>query len=75
MIESHLTNGGKTDDKEADSIINRAIEKGINLVDTANVYGYGRSEEVVGKALKTNGKRNEIILATSGMSFPARPCG
>ena len=56
--------GGKTDDKEAESIINRAIEKGINLLDTANVYGYGRSEEVVGKALKTNGKRNEIILAT-----------
>ena len=56
--------GGKTDDKEAESIINRAIEKGINLLDTANVYGYGRSEEVVGKALKTNGKRKEIILAT-----------
>ncbi len=43
-------------------VIERAIDQGINFIDTANFYSYGRSEEVLGKALR--GKRDDIILVT-----------
>ncbi len=56
--------GGRTEEAEGIEIIDCAIEAGINFLDTANVYNQGRSEEVVGKALQRNGKRDEIILAT-----------
>ena len=49
--------GGKTDEAPSLDIIDRAIDAGINFLDTANVYSRGRSEEVVGAALKRNGKR------------------
>uniref|UniRef100_UPI00403F908E aldo/keto reductase n=1 Tax=Candidatus Enterococcus willemsii TaxID=1857215 RepID=UPI00403F908E len=45
-------------------IIKRALELGINFFDTANVYSLGRSEEILGKALKDYAKRDEIVLAT-----------
>lgn len=54
----------KTDEKESIRIIDRAIDEGINFLDTANIYGRGTSEEAVGKALKSNGKRESIVLAT-----------
>ncbi|MGQ9466667.1 MAG: aldo/keto reductase [Anaerolineae bacterium] len=49
---------------EADSIrtIQRAIDLGINWIDTAAVYGLGRSEEVVGKAIR--GRRDQVVIAT-----------
>ena len=56
--------GGKTDDDDSAKIIDRAIDAGINFLDTANVYNRGKSEEAVGKALKRNGKRQRIVLAT-----------
>jgi aryl-alcohol dehydrogenase-like predicted oxidoreductase len=56
--------GGKTGEKESMDIIDKALDAGINFVDTANVYSRGRSEEVVGKALQRNGKRYGIVLAT-----------
>ncbi|MFQ6097862.1 MAG: aldo/keto reductase [Armatimonadota bacterium] len=56
--------GGKTEEADAMDIIDRAIDAGINFLDTANVYVRGRSEEVTGKALKRNGKRDTIVLAT-----------
>ena len=56
--------GGKTGPEESYSIIDRAIDAGINFLDTANVYSRGRSEEVTGEALKRNGKRHRIVLAT-----------
>ena len=43
---------GDNDDKMSINTIHRALELGINWVDTARVYGFGHSEEVVGKALK-----------------------
>ncbi len=51
---------------EADSIaaIHAAIDHEINLIDTAPVYGFGRSEEIVGKALAPNGLRNRVVIAT-----------
>jgi aryl-alcohol dehydrogenase-like predicted oxidoreductase len=56
--------GGKTDLETSCQIINRAMESGINLLDTANVYSGGRSEEFTGEALQRNGKRQRIVLAT-----------
>ncbi len=56
--------GGKTAPDDAYAIIDRAIDAGINFIDTANVYSLGRSEEVTGEALKRNGKRHSIVLAT-----------
>jgi aryl-alcohol dehydrogenase-like predicted oxidoreductase len=51
---------------EAESIemINRALDGGINFIDTANVYNGGESEKTVGRALKANGRRDEVVLAT-----------
>ncbi|MCS7061919.1 MAG: aldo/keto reductase [Anaerolineae bacterium] len=56
--------GGKTGAEESYAIIDRAIDAGINFLDTANVYSRGRSEEVTGEALKRNGKRHQVVLAT-----------
>ncbi len=56
--------GGKTPEDKSMDIIDCAIDRGINFLDTANVYSRGRSEEVVGKALQRNGKRSRIVLAT-----------
>ncbi|MDE2949763.1 MAG: aldo/keto reductase [Chloroflexota bacterium] len=56
--------GGVTSDADGMDIIDRAIDEGINFLDTANVYSRGGSEIAVGKALKRNGKREGIVLAT-----------
>lgn len=56
--------GNKTELDETIRIIDRAIAAGINIIDTANVYARGRSEEFTGEALKRNGKRHEIFLAS-----------
>lgn len=56
--------GGSTSAEDSYAIIDRAIDAGINFLDTANVYSRGRSEEVTGEALKRNGKRDALVLAT-----------
>jgi len=56
--------GGRTDEKTSIAIINRAIDAGINFIDTADAYGRGASEIIVGKALAENGQRDQIVLAT-----------
>jgi aryl-alcohol dehydrogenase-like predicted oxidoreductase len=56
--------GGKTGETDSFAIIDRALDAGINFLDTANVYSRGRSEEVTGAALKRNGKRQRVVLAT-----------
>jgi aryl-alcohol dehydrogenase-like predicted oxidoreductase len=53
---------GNTDEDECVRMIHGAIDAGINFIDTADVYGEGRSEEIVGKALR--GRRDEVVLAT-----------
>jgi aryl-alcohol dehydrogenase-like predicted oxidoreductase len=55
---------GGTDEKESIRTIHEALDQGINLVDTAPIYGYGRSEEIVGEALHQYGRRESVILAT-----------
>src|SRR3954467_271592 len=54
---------GDPDHVECVRIIHAALDAGINFIDTADVYGHGESEEIVGKAL-AGGRRDDIILAT-----------
>jgi aryl-alcohol dehydrogenase-like predicted oxidoreductase len=56
--------GLRTDLEESCRIIDRSIEAGINVIDTADAYSRGKSEEITGEALKRNGKRDRIILCT-----------
>jgi aryl-alcohol dehydrogenase-like predicted oxidoreductase len=56
--------GGPTSEEEGIHIIDAALDRGINFIDTANVYHNGESEHIVGKALKQNGKRHSVVLAT-----------
>jgi aryl-alcohol dehydrogenase-like predicted oxidoreductase len=55
---------GGSDEREAIKTIHAALDRGINLIDTAPVYGFGRSEEIVGKALAMEGRRKGAIIAT-----------
>ncbi len=54
--------GRDYNDKTAGEIVRRALDLGINLVDTAEVYGLGRSERMVGEAIR--GRRDSVFLAT-----------
>src|SRR5437660_1751418 len=54
---------GETDHDECIRIIHRALDAGINFVDTADVYSRGESEEIVGRALQ-GGRRDDVVLAT-----------
>jgi aryl-alcohol dehydrogenase-like predicted oxidoreductase len=55
---------GGTDEKESIRTIHAAIDQGINLIDTAPIYGYGRSEQIVGEAVHQSGRRDSVIIAT-----------
>jgi 1-deoxyxylulose-5-phosphate synthase len=56
--------GGVTSADDGIVMIDCALDAGINFIDTANVYNGGESERTVGEALKRNGKRDQIVLAT-----------
>ncbi|WBB63187.1 aldo/keto reductase [Streptomyces sp. WMMC500] len=53
---------GNPDHDDSVRIIHKALDAGVNFVDTADIYGHGESEEIVGKALK--GRRDDVVLAT-----------
>jgi aryl-alcohol dehydrogenase-like predicted oxidoreductase len=55
---------GGTNEDESIRTIHAALDRGINLIDTAPVYGFGRSEEVVGRALAQDGRRWQAVIAT-----------
>ena len=53
---------GGTDDEKSLAAIHAALDHGVNLIDTAPVYGFGHSEEIVGRAIA--GRRDKVVLAT-----------
>jgi len=55
---------GGSEEKESIETIRAALDRGITVIDTAPVYGFGRSEEIVGKALDAPGLRSRAIIAT-----------
>src|SRR5947209_14128862 len=55
---------GGTEEAESIATIRAAVEHGINLIDTAPVYGFGRSEEIVGKAIAEGHLRSRVLIAT-----------
>jgi len=55
---------GGCEERESIDTIHRALDHGINLIDTAAIYGFGRSEEIVGKAVAEYGGRDKIVIAT-----------
>ena len=62
---------GHTDDRESIAAIQQAMDCGINLIDTAPIYGNGHAEEIVGKAV--SGRRDDVVIATKcGLVPPER---
>ncbi len=61
--------GGRTDAAESTRIIDHALDRGVNFVDTADVYAGNESERIVGDALAADGKRGHVFLATK-FNFP-----
>ncbi|GAA5058277.1 aryl-alcohol dehydrogenase-like predicted oxidoreductase [Thermocatellispora tengchongensis] len=57
-----LGSWGTTDEDECRRIVHTALDAGINFIDTADVYSFGESEQIVGRAIK--GRRDDIVLAT-----------
>lgn len=55
---------GAVSDEAAISTCLSALDRGINLIDTAPIYGHGRSEEVIGKAMRAHGRRQDFYIAT-----------
>ena len=64
--------GGRTDEAASIKVVKAAIEHGITAIDTANVYGGGLSEEIIGKAIK--GERHKLVIMTkAGMRYGQGP--
>ena len=61
---------GHVDDRESIAAIHQALDCGMNLIDTAPIYGLGHSEEIVGKAIR--GRRDEVVLATKCGLLPPK---
>ncbi|MBY9067994.1 aldo/keto reductase [Hyphomonas sp. WL0036] len=59
---------GKLQQDEADALVKTSLDAGINFIDTANVYSYGRSEEILGQSLRNLGvAREDVVIATKVM--------
>src|SRR5215813_7812167 len=58
------TQWGGADDEASVRTIHAALDLGINLIDTAPAYGFGHSEEVVGRAIAERGQRDKVVVAT-----------
>jgi aryl-alcohol dehydrogenase-like predicted oxidoreductase len=55
---------GGTDERQALDTVLSALDRGVTLIDTAPVYGFGRAEEIVGTALDDTGRREDVVLST-----------
>jgi len=62
-------NWGKTDDDVSLRALNEAIDRGVTLIDTADVYGFGHSEELIAKVIKERGKDHIIVATKAGNDF------
>lgn len=60
---------GKTDDEVSIQALHGAIDQGVTLIDTADVYGFGHSEELIAKVIKERGKENLVIATKAGSDF------
>ena len=66
---------GAVPDEAAIATCLAALERGINLIDTAPIYGHGRAEELIGKAIRAHGKRDAFYIATkAGLQWNERGC-
>ncbi len=66
--ENWVHNTWALDEEGSRTIIKKALDLGVNFFDTANVYAYGRSEEILGRALNDFANRDEIVVATKVFS-------
>jgi aryl-alcohol dehydrogenase-like predicted oxidoreductase len=64
---------GKSDDAAGIAVIHEALDRGINFIDTSDMYGFGQNEELVGKAIK--GRRSDVVLATKFGNLGSRGGG
>ncbi|WP_395022416.1 aldo/keto reductase [Dongia sp.] len=55
---------GAVSDRDAEAALNAALDKGVNFIDTADVYGMGRSEKLIARVLKSRGGKKDIVVAT-----------
>lgn len=62
--EGWVHNPWALDEEDSRAITKRALDLGVNFFDTANVYAYGKSEEILGRALREYANRDEIVIAT-----------
>ena len=61
---------GHTDDKSSKKAIHAALDAGVNFIDTADVYGFGHSEELIGQVLNERNDKNKIVIASkAGNNF------
>ncbi len=62
-------NWGKTDDSVSKQALHKALDLGVTLIDTADVYGFGHSEELVAQVLKERGKGDVVVATKAGNDF------
>jgi aryl-alcohol dehydrogenase-like predicted oxidoreductase len=62
--EGWVHNTWALNEQDSRAVVKTALELGINFFDTANVYAYGKSEEILGRALKDFARRDEVVIAT-----------
>ena len=68
--------GGRIDEARTEEVINAALDQGINLFDTADMYADGRSEELIGRFLVDRGRRSDVLIATKfGNDMPGQGRG
>jgi aryl-alcohol dehydrogenase-like predicted oxidoreductase len=66
--------GGGTPEDDAERIVLSALDAGVNLIDTADIYHRGESEAIVGRILQRSGRRDEVLVATKcGMDASSDP--
>ena len=55
---------GEVSDRDAEAALNAALDKGVNFLDTADVYGMGRSEKLIARVLKARGGKKDVVVPT-----------